>query len=133
MLPAFGIKRLDEITSYPIDTWMVSKLDRGWSGSSANLMFTVLKVMLRHAVKKGLIEKNPCNEVERVAVRRHRIEIFKPEEVHRLFAPGSVSRLWRDDVHYTLNMLAATTGMRLDEILGLRAGCVLEDYVEVAM
>ena len=131
LIPAFGNKRLNEITSHEIDAWMVSNLENGWAANSVNLMYTILKVMLEVAVKKGLIEKNPCAQVQRAAVRKNKYEIMTIEEVKRLFDSQNLERVWREELHYTLNMLAATTGMRLGEIQGLRADSVYADFVEV--
>ncbi len=131
LIPAFGNKRLNEITSHEIDVWMVSNLEKGRAANSVNLMYTILKVMLGVAVRKGLIEKNPCAQVQRAAVRRNKVEIMTIEEVKRLFDPEQLECVWREELHYTLSMLAATTGMRLGEIQGLRADSVYADFVEV--
>ena len=132
LIPAFGKKPLDAITSRDVDAWMVSYLDGGWAPNSVNLMFTILKVMLEFAVKKGLIEKNPCADVQRAAHRKTKVEIMTVAEVKRLFDPADLDRLWAQEAHYTLNMLAATTGMRLGEIQGLRGEKVYADFVEVS-
>lgn len=132
LLPAFGRKRLDAITSHDVDAWMVSYLDQGWAPNSVNLMYAILKVMLEFAVKKGLLEKNPCAQVQRALVKRSKVEIMTAEEVKKLFEPARLEGLWGQEAHYTLNMVAATTGMRIGEILGLRGERVYADFVEVS-
>jgi len=133
LLPEFGKRQLDAITSREIDSWMMSCLDRGWSANSVNLMFTILKIMLAMAVKDELIERNPCDSVQPAIVRRKPVEIMTVAEVKRMFDPLDLERVWGDELHYTLNMLAATTGMRIGEVLGLKGERVSSDYVEVAV
>ncbi len=131
ILPTFGRKRLDAITSHDVDMWMVSYVGRGRAGESVNKMFAILKIMLDQAVRKGLVRKNPCNSIQRVAVAKRKVELFTPDEVRRLFSPNDVPLMWEDHLHYTANMLSATTGLRLGEVLGLKGQYVFGDYVEV--
>jgi len=128
----FGKKRLDTITSHQVDSWLVSYLDRGWSANSVNLFLTTLKIMLGMAVREGIIDRNPCDAVQRAAVRSKPVEIMTIAEVKRMFEPTNFDRVWGEELHYTLNLLAATTGMRIAEVLGLKGDRVSSDYVEVA-
>ena len=132
LIPEFGKSRLDTITSREIDSWMMSYLDRGWAANSVNLMFTILKIMLGMAVKEELLDRNPCDSVQRALVRTKPVEIMTVAEVKRMFEPVDLERVWGDEMHYTLNMLAATTGMRIGEVLGLRGERVSSEYVEVS-
>ncbi len=131
ILPAFGKKKLDAITSHDIDAWMVAYVARGRAGQSVNRMFAILKIMLDQAVKKGYIDRNPCGNVKRVAVERKNVEILTSEEVRKLFAPSTVEGFWGDEMHCLANMLSATTGLRIGEIQGLKGKFVFDDYVLV--
>ena len=54
-------------------------------------------------------------------------------DVRWLLDPLDAPGFWRDEMHCTLNMLAATTGMRIGEMQGLRGSCLRgESYLEVA-
>jgi integrase len=46
--------------------------------------------------------------------------------------PAEWGQVWEGYVFYALNMLAAFTGMRIGELLGLRGGCVCDRYIHVA-
>jgi len=131
ILPAFGKKRLDSITSYDIDAWMVTYVQRGFSGLTVNRMMAILRTMLNQAVKKGLIERNPCDTVEPTTVAKKTVEILRPEEVRRLFDVKDGPCLWKGELHYVANMLSATTGLRIGEVLGVQGRFVFEDYIEV--
>jgi integrase len=132
ILPTFRIKRLDQISSHDVDVWMLSFLDQGKSAKTVNLMLTILKIMLGHAVKKGFIKRNPCDGVERVMVTKKRMEILTPDEVRSIFDPTKLKRLWGKELHYVLNLLGATTGLRIGEVLGLKGTFLFTDYLEVS-
>jgi len=133
ILPEFGKKRLNAITSSDVDKWVVTNVERGRAGRTVNRMLMILKIMLDRAVKKGHIERNPCEGVQRAVVSKTRVEIMTAVEVRRLFDPLSADALWKDEMHCTLNMLAATTGMRIGEIQGLKGSCLRgEYYLEVS-
>ena len=133
ILPVFGKKRLNAITSSEVDKWVVSNVEGGRAGRTVNQRLTILKIMLDRAVKKGYIDRNPCDGVQRAVVENRRVEILTTTEVRRVFDPLDAMGLWKDELHCTLNMLAATTGMRIGEIQGLMGSCLRGDsYLEVA-
>jgi integrase len=99
---------------------MLDFLDKGVSAKSVNFMHTVLKVMLGHALKKGFIKTNPCVKVQRALEKKKSLELLNPEEVKALFDPNRIEKLWGDEMYYTLNMPAATTGIRIGECQGLK-------------
>lgn len=133
ILPVFGKRQLSAITTADVDKWVVSNVERGRAGRTVNRMLMILKIMLDRAVRKGHIEHNPCAGVQRAAVAKRRVEILSATEVRRVFDPSTAEALWRDEMHCTLNMLAATTGMRIGEILGLKGSCIRGDsYLEVS-
>jgi integrase len=60
---------------------------------------------------------------------RREIKIITPEEFKKLFVKDW-KRVWDNDrVSYTANKLAALTGMRASEALGLKGGFVYEDHI----
>jgi integrase len=50
--------------------------------------------------------------------------------VKKLF-PAQWETVWNSKLHYVLNKLAACTGMRHGELLGLRGEFVFETYIDV--
>jgi integrase len=75
--------------------------------------------MIKYAAKKKLISFNPLAELERLVNDRRDLEIITPEEFKALFV-NDWKTVWDGDfVVYTANKLAALTGMRCSEVLGL--------------
>ena len=142
LIPVFGKKRIDAIGENDIDTWLTGfrqeeytasdkKTKANYKGNTANLVFKILKIMLNYAVKKGLIKNNPCKYVEMVSTDDEKvIEILTPEEEQKLF-PADWRRIWDLPQFYILNRLAAISGMRHGELLGLRGEFVHENYIDV--
>jgi integrase len=93
--------------------------------------------MLGEAVKRGIIAVNPAANVKKLKVEKKQIEILTPTEVKKFImnagadeaddGEGLKRRLAR-----MANILAACTGMRIGEVLGLKGEYVYEDYIKVA-
>jgi integrase len=140
--PAFGDRRLDMITETEVDQWLTSFPERThpsndgksvvhYKTSTGNLAFKILKIMLNYAVKQKIIKSNPCKNVELLKTSDEKeIRILTPDEVKKLF-PAQWETVWNSRLHYVLNKLAACTGMRHGELLGLRGEFVFETYIDV--
>jgi integrase len=141
LLPVFGDKRIDAITTHDVDTWLTcftdreyetnSKTTRHYKRNTANLAFRILRIMLRFAVKQKLIGSNPCYGIQALAPNdEKKIEILTSDEVVKLF-PSDWETVWDSMEFYALNKLAACTGMRHGELLGLRGKFVYETHITV--
>jgi integrase len=131
LLPQFGGMRLDEISSYGVDLWLSGFKQRGLSNATGNNALKFLKIMLEEAKLQGLIKSNPCETVKFLPEAGKEIEILTPEEARAMF-PADWRGVWSDETHCILNKLAACTGMRIGELLGLRGEYVFNGYVTVA-
>ena len=80
------------------------------------------------AVAEGWLTENPAAFVKPVRAQGVERGILSPAEVSRLLSEPSI---WQDYRHYTINLLAVTTGMRMGEIRGLRVENVKADHIEV--
>jgi integrase len=69
-------------------------------------------------------------DVEKLMDEHRKIEILTPDEVRKLF-PLDWADVWVSYLFCLLNKLAACTGMRLGEIVGLRGECVFDSYIKV--
>ncbi len=131
ILPYFGKKRLDRITEYNIDTWLTSYAEKGFSNNAANTFLSILVTMLNEAVRQKFIKTNPALQVIKLQKDTKTIDILKADEVKKIF-PANWRKVWGDEyMAYVANKLAACTGMRFGEVLGLRAEFVLEGYINV--
>jgi integrase len=130
IIPYFGKMRLDKITSVEVEDWLTSFSEKGLKNISANGYLIVLRVMLEEATRRRIIKMNPCREVEKLMEEKRNIEILTPDEVRKLF-PADWGDVWDNYLLYLFNKLAACTGMRIGEILGLRGDCVFDSYIKV--
>jgi integrase len=143
ILPCFGKTRLDRITSEDINRWLLGFKERrvinawgkeeikSYKNTYANTVFGTFWLMLNEAVNRGLIRINPAAAVRKLKNDRKAIEIITAEEVRLLF-PRHWETIWGDDrISYLGNKLAACTGMRASEILGLRGEYIYDEYIYV--
>jgi integrase len=167
LIPYFGKKRLDRITEEEIDTWLVNysewEAHKGAPGrgvkktplklkaSTANVIFGILRLMLRQAVKRHIIPFNPADNVERLPTEAKQVEILTVGEFKEMTKPKphvslegnaipELSLEARKDVDLPgmslevakmANFLAACTGMRIGEVLGVKGECVFADFIRV--
>jgi integrase len=131
LLEAFGDKGLDEITEEAIDGWLTGFADKKLSNGYANNNLKILNVMLQYAVKEKILKVNPCIQVERLREEEKEIEILTPVECKALF-PVKWEGIWDNYLCYVANKLAACTGMRFGEVLGVRSESIFEGYIQVS-
>lgn len=89
IIPAFGMKRLIDVTSKDINSLLASKHEEGLSHSSVKKIHDGFSSMFTFAVKKGDLrpQENPMNGVSMI-----REDKFKPSTQHYL-TPQEVSAL----------------------------------------
>jgi integrase len=124
LIPGLGGIRLQDLNATRIDAFYGSLLERGWSRSgntgglnprTVKYIGMILKRALGSAVKKRRIERNPVDDAERVQVKNEtEMRTWSAEELRRFLDHV------RDDRLYTAYLLAAMTGLRRGELLGLR-------------
>jgi integrase len=89
--------------------------------------------MLIEAEERKVIAHNPIMKMGKLISNRKEIEIITQEEFKRLFV-GDWMKVWENDrIAYTANKLAALTGMRAAEVMGLKGCYVYEDHIFLCM
>lgn len=131
VLPYFKNYRIDKIDEVKIDQWLIWLRKKGLKNSTANAAFRILSVMLTWAQIKKYIRYNPCRLVDPLMDDSAEIDILDRREVRSLF-PAKWEKVWDNYVYYVINKLGAHTGMRIGEILGLKAECVFNGCIFVA-
>ena len=63
LLPYFGKMRLEAITNYDIEKWLLTYAAKGLKNLTANVNLSFLKIMLGDAVRRGLLDINPGAKV----------------------------------------------------------------------
>ena len=115
------------------------------SANYANQVFGTLRLMLKEAVKRHIIPFSPADNVDKLAVEPKQVEILTLEEFREMVNPKPkvlpalpLAAQAEFDVKglsmelaKTANFLAACTGMRIGEVLGLRGECVFADFIRV--
>jgi integrase len=130
VLPKWGKFKLDEITQYDIESWMLDLIQKGYKNAYVNNLYFNLRTMLGDAVRRNILKVNPAEKIKKLTENGRKIDILKMDEVRRLF-PARWEDVWDSQCVYMANKLAAFTGMRLGEIVGLKGDYVFPEYVAV--
>lgn len=127
-LPYFEGKRIGELTRADLKEFALSLSDpeQDLSPLTRNRILNVGTTALRWAFENELIEKDPTDGIVRFAGKPKKRGILSPEEAHALFSLD-----WPDERILLANQLAATTGLRIGEILALRRADVGEVILSV--
>lgn len=131
LLPYFGKMRLEAITNYDIEKWLLTYAARGLTNLTANVNLTFLKIMLGDAVRRGFLDINPGAKVSPLKKDTRERDILSVDEVGRIFDYNSIDKIWKDRIYYLANLLSACTGMRVSEILAVRGETLFEDHIFV--
>ena len=82
------------------------------------------------AVKEKLLDENPCKNVKFLLEEEKKRELLNPQEINMLFGP-EWEKYWGKYHYYIMNKLAACTGMRIGEVVGLKGMFVSNVHVFV--
>jgi len=114
LLPAFGEKRLNEITRWDVQMFLSEKLKQSYSTAHVHGMRATLSKILQGALEWDFVEENSargCRVSNRKAVKQH--VHLNPLQVGQL--TGALPEPCRSVV-----LVAVLTGFRIGEILALR-------------
>jgi len=114
----FANNRLSEITRADVFD-LRSRLLRRCSPTTTNKVIDVVKVVLREAVIREELNRDPTELVRRVRHKKRARGIFTIEELRQLF-PDYGYGPWKDARDYSCFFLAAVSGARRGELLVLR-------------
>jgi integrase len=129
LIPYFGKMKLDAITGETIDKWLDYMIAEKYENSTTNGYFGTLQTMLKWAAKRKIIKRDPFLDVDRLLNEKKDKKIITPDEFKALFSEDW-KRVWNNDLLLcTANKLAALTGMRCCEVLGLRGEYLFDDHI----
>jgi integrase len=129
LLPYFGNMRLNQITMDVAEAFRDKNINDGFKHSTINGYCNILKTMLTEAVERKLIAKNHIAKLKKLVNDRKEIKIITRDEFKKLFV-GNWRKVWNNDrIPYTANKLAALTGMRASEVMGLKGCYVFDDHI----
>ena len=121
ILPHIGHRRIDELTTADIEDWLGILSRTELSAETVRKCFVCLKHILREAVRRGELSANPADHVRALPSNSAEAGVLTLAEARALLDSGSWHWVWRGDLkHYCINLLAAVTGLRRNELLQIR-------------
>lgn len=115
LVPAFGRKRLNHITTANVNEWLASSV-AARAPATVKRQLNTLKAILNDAIRNGHLESNPCANAERVRGIVTRQRFLDAGEVVRLLECARETAEWLPD----FILWALHSGMRKGEIRALR-------------
>ena len=109
--------------------------DRGGalSSTTVNQCLATLRIMLMEAERLQYIPHDPSRAVGKLKEKPRQRNILTSEEGAQLFDANKVAKVWGNDKrHLCINMVAASTGMRLGEVQALQLQHVHEKHLDIA-
>ncbi|MBN1370440.1 MAG: tyrosine-type recombinase/integrase [Anaerolineaceae bacterium] len=114
ILPALGSRKLQDIRPDMIQTCYNHWIAQGMSARTVRLNHAVLHKALNHAMKLGMIGRNPTDLATKPRITKTEMKTFDDTQVRTFLLAAQGARL------YALFNLALTTGLRQGELLGLK-------------
>jgi len=130
--PFFGKLKLNAISPELVQNWIMRLGREGYNNSSINVLIATLKVMMKEATRLKFISLDPMEKIKKLIAHNKEVQILKNDEVQKLF-PADWRRIWDSHEVYIFNKLAACTGMRMSEIIGLQCDNVHDDHIHVCV
>jgi integrase len=114
LVPSLGMIPLAKLTPARIQKFYNLKREDGTGSRTQSYCHATLHRALSFAVRMGYLRENPCDRVERPRHEARERRPLSTEELIRFLEAAADHRLG------TLFLMAATTGARRGELLGLR-------------
>ena len=115
LTPALGHIPLARLTVQAIQGYISYKLSEGLSSTTLLHHHRLLHEALKHAVRWGLLTRNPAEWADPPRTQRTEMHVWDEEQVRMFLAEAK-----RSSAYYPLYLAAVLTGMRQGELLGLR-------------
>jgi len=116
LIPAIGKTILVNLNPPEIQNMYHKYLEEGKGKRTVQVMHAVLRCCLNHAVRLGVINRNPTVAVIPPKTTPKEIQVLDANQIQTMLL---ISKEHQPEYH-ALYLLALTTGMRLGELLGLR-------------
>lgn len=135
LVPEFGKRAITELTPAMFRDYKMRLFEEGkLKPGTINKIIGTARIMFGYAFLMGELESNPVAPVKELKETPLERGILTLAELAELFGPGSLGAVWNDDPkHYALNLLAASTGMRIGECQALQVQAIDQrGYIDVA-
>ncbi|ERT60775.1 tyrosine-type recombinase/integrase [Megasphaera vaginalis (ex Srinivasan et al. 2021)] len=114
LMPVLGSVPLVDLQPYHVRTLIAQKLEAKCSTRSIEYMYVILKAALTMAVNEGLLYRNPAAGVRKPKVVKKQATVLTLDQLKILLSAID------DKEYYRLIYTAVSTGLRREELLGLR-------------
>jgi integrase len=121
LTPKLGHVPLDRLSAQAIQGYLSETLQKGGTRqqglhpNSVHKDYRVLREILGHAVRWGLLSRNPAELADPPKQRQREVQVWDEEQVRLFLAEAK-----RSSRYYPLYLTAILTGMRQGELCGLR-------------
>ena len=131
ILPFWGEHHFNSFTEKRVDEWISWLRDNfHLSNKTINNVISGLKVILSYAYKTGVTEVNYSEKVVKLKNDSKTHGILSKVDVEKMFDETNFNSVWNGNMlHYTLNLMASKTGLRLGEVQALRKENIFEDHL----
>ena len=116
ILPVLGELKLREIKPGQIQQLYNQKVKNGYGLRTVQLIHSVLHRSLVHAVKLGIIPRNPDDATTPPKPKPKEMNFYDENQAQKMLITAKA----KNDRFYALYHLAVSTGMRQGELLGLK-------------
>lgn len=110
VMPVWADYRLQDVKAVPVERWL-AELPHA-PGTKAKIR-NIFSALYQHAIRHDWIDRNPIKGVRQSAKRQEEPDILEPQEIQSLLVE-------LPEPCKTMVMVAALTGLRISEILGLQ-------------
>jgi integrase len=127
--PYFNGYSIHTISFKDIDRFMSYLREQNFSNKKINHVITTVKSIFTYAEMNKVIENNPCKGLKLFNVNSPEKGILTRKELQELFSEENRASIWPEKIFFIFNYLAASTGLRLGEILALKPQDLTNDYL----
>ena len=134
--PAFGKKRIDQITPLELEQFFLNLYNREKdpiSGSTVNGVLRAARALFSEAERLEVIYRNPAARVGRFAEKSRTRGTLTQSELDKLFALDALHNVWSGErLPYLISMIAVGCGLRHGEVVALRPSDFVAGVVVVS-
>lgn len=135
ILPYFRQKKLIKMTTKDVEDWLLALREdsqKRLNASTINNCLTRFKTMMREAQRLQLIQHDPTASVAKLSPGHNPRGVLCQSEIGTLFKDDHFQKVWNNNkTHYTLNLVAAYTGLRLGELQALQVKHIQNDSLVI--
>ncbi len=115
-----------------LQTKTSQKTGRPYANKTINGSLKNLHIMLSEAVRRDLILEDITKKTPYLQNNSKVRGVFNQETVRQIFDYSRMPELWDNKVYYLGNLLAACTGMRMSEVIGIQLKDLKGGYITVS-